>query len=77
MRTVKIKDIVANAKVLFEMHPAPWSFYERGVDGYVVDANKITVLGGEHGEGYVSKDDPDIVALVNLVNSVASYMKGE
>lgn len=77
MRTVKIKDVVANAKVLFEMHPAPWGFYERGIDGYVVDANGKTIFGGEYCEGYVSKDDPEVAALVNLVNSVAAYMKGE
>ena len=65
MRTVKTKDVVANAKPLLELHPAPWHFYNHGIDGWVVDANGKYVFGGEAGEGYVSQEDPEIAALVN------------
>ena len=77
MRTVTIKTVTANAKALFEMHPAPWHFDEHICGGYVADANGMWIFGGEPCEGYVGKDMPEIVALVNLVNSVAAYMKGE
>lgn len=77
MRTVYIKDVLSSAKTLLDMHPAPWNFYEGSIDGYVVDANNEKIFGGEYCEGYVSRDDHDIAALVNLVNFVAAYMKGE
>jgi hypothetical protein len=68
-------DVIGNAKYLFSMHPAPWSFYEKGCDGYVQDANGKFVFGGEYCEGYVSKEDAEIVALVDTVNSLAVWMK--
>ena len=68
-------DVLGNANYLFSMHPAPWSFYEKGIDGYVQDANGKFIFGGEYCEGHVSKDDLEIVALVDTVNSLAVYMK--
>lgn len=68
-------DVLGNAEYLFSMHPAPWGFYERGIDGYVHDANGKFIFGGERCEGFVSKDDLEIVALVDTVNSLAIYMK--
>ena len=68
-------DVLGNAKYLFSMHPAPWSFYEKGIDGYVQDADGKFIFGGEYCEGHVSKDDPEIVALVDTVNSLAVYMR--
>ena len=68
-------DVLGNAKYLFSMHPAPWSFFENDIDGYVKDANGKFIFGGERCEGFVSKDDPEIVALVDTVNSLAVYMK--
>lgn len=72
-----LKDVLGNATYLFSMHPAPWGFFEKGCDGYVVDANGKFIFGGEEHEGYVSKDDKEIVALVDVINSLWAYMKGE
>lgn len=71
------KDVIGNAEYLFSMHPAPWVIDADGFDGYVKDANNNTVFGGECCEGYVSTDDADIVALVDVINSLWVYMKGE
>lgn len=68
-------DVLGNANYLFSMHPAPWSFYEKGIDGFVQDANGKFVFGGEYCEGFVSKEDLNIVALVDTVNSLAVWMK--
>lgn len=70
-------DVLGNAEYLFSMHPAPWSFYEFCGDGYVVDANNKEIFGGEVHEGYVGKEDENIVALVDVINSLWVYMKGE
>lgn len=72
-----LKDVLGNAEYLFSMHPAPWGFYQRGVDGYVVDANGSWIFGGEKYEGYVTEDDKEIAALVDVINSLWVYMKGE
>lgn len=69
--------ILHNAAILFNLHPAPWKFRTTDLDGYVVDANNITIFGGEAHEGYVSESDPDIVYLVDTINSIAAYMKGD
>ena len=69
------RDLFANADSLFSMHPAPWSIDADGFDGYVVDANGNEIFGGERCEGYVSKNDPEIVALVDTVNSLAVLIK--
>ena len=72
-----LKDVLGSAKYLFSMHPAPWGFFTNGCDGYVVDANGKFIFGGEKCEGYVSKDDREIVALVDVINSLWVYLKGE
>ena len=72
-----LADVTNNAEYLFSMHPAPWGFYARDIDGYVVDANGKHIFGGEYCEGYVSTADKDIVALVDVINSLWRYMKGE
>lgn len=76
-KSQNLKDVLGNAKHLFSIHPAPWNFYEHGIDGYVNDANGKHILGGERGEGYVGKEDTEIVALVDVINSLWVYMKGE
>ena len=76
-KSQNLKDVLGNAEYLFSMHPAPWGFYDFCGDGYVVDANNETIFGGEAHEGYVGKDDKDIVALVDVINSLWVYMKGE
>lgn len=72
-----LKDVLGNAEYLFSMHPAPWKIESDDLDGYVVDANNIRFFGGECCEGYVSENDKDIVALVDVINSLWVYMKGE
>lgn len=69
------KDVFYNAEYLFKMHPAPWSIYDNGYDGYVADANGCWIFGGEPCEGRVSEDDPEIVALVDVINSLSVWMK--
>lgn len=76
-KSQNLKDVLGNAEHLFSMHPAPWRFYARGIDGYVVDASGSWIFGGERGEGYVDEDDEEIVALVDVINSLWRYMKGE
>ena len=76
-RVMDFKDVIGNAEYLFSMHPAPWGFYARGIDGYVVDANGSRIFGGEKCEGYVGEDDKEIAALVDVINSLWVYMKGE
>ena len=71
-----LKDVINNAKYLFSMHPAPWGFFDNGFDGYVVDANGRWIIGGEPCEGRVDKDDKEIVALIDVINSLWVYMKG-
>ena len=71
-----LKDVLGNAKYLFSIHPAPWKIESDDLDGYVVDANGKKIFGGECGEGYVSENDKDIVALVDVINSLRFYMKG-
>ena len=71
------KDVLGNAKYLFSMHPAPWRIECDSLDGYVIDADDNIVFGGECCEGYVSTDDKDIVALVDVINSLWVYMKGD
>ena len=73
----QLADVVHNAEHLFSMHPAPWSFREFCGDGYVVDANNKEIFGGEACEGYVGKEDENIVALVDVINSLWVYMKGK
>lgn len=73
----KLKDVLGNAKHLFSMHPAPWSIKDDGLDGYVYDANGERIFGGELGEGYVCSGYEEIVALVDVINSIGVYMKGE
>ena len=73
----KLKDVIANTEDLLSMHPAPWGFFEKGCDGFVVDANGKFIFGGGKCEGYVSKDDKEIVALVDVINSLGVYLKGE
>lgn len=73
----ELKDVINNAEYLFSMHPAPWGFYEHSIDGFVVDANGQFIFGGECCEGFVSKNDKDIVALVDVINSLWAFMKGE
>lgn len=75
-KSQNLKDVLGNAEHLFSMHPAPWSFHEFCGDGYVVDANNKTIFGGEAHEGYVGREDEDIVALVDVINSLWVYMKG-
>jgi hypothetical protein len=70
-----LKDVINNAKYLFSMHPAPWGFYENNCNGYVVDANGGWIFGGEYNEGYVGKDDKEIAALVDVINSLYVCMK--
>lgn len=72
-----MKKVVTKAKKLFKIAPAPWSICEYGIDGYVVDANGKKIFGGELGEGYVGKDDAEIVALVDTINALAIELKGE
>lgn len=67
-------NLLHNAKHLLELHPAPWSFYDGVLWGYVQDANDDAVFGGEPNEGYVSDNDEDIVALVDTVNALAVWM---
>ena len=69
------KDVFYNADYLFKMHPAPWRIHDNGFDGYVVDANGCRIFGGEPCEGRVSEDDPEIVALIDVINSLAVWMK--
>lgn len=69
-------DVINNAEYLFSMHPAPWRFWNNGFDGYVRDANNDIILGGEPHEGYVDENDKDIVALVDVINSLWVYMNG-
>lgn len=76
-RVEDFKDIIGNAEHLFSMHPAPWGIDADGLDGCVRDANNNIVFGGEYGEGYVSTEDADVVALVDVINSLWVYMKGE
>lgn len=76
-KSQNLKDLLGNAEYLFSMHPAPWGFYKSGIDGYVVDANGNKIFGGERGEGYVSENDKEIAALVDVINSLWVYMKGE
>lgn len=73
--TPDFADVLGNAKHLFSMNPAPWSFYDGAAGGYVQDANGILIFGGEPCEGYVSDKDPEIVALVDTVNSLAVLMR--
>ena len=79
--TPDFKDVLGNAEHLFSMHPAPWQFYYPHGNGYpcgyVVDGNHNIIFGGMAHEGYVSEDDPEVVAIVDLVNSLAVYMKGD
>lgn len=67
-------DVLGNTEYLFSMHPAPWSFYDGAAGGYVQDANGQLIFGGDPCEGYVSDKDPEIVALVDVINSLAVYM---
>jgi hypothetical protein len=76
MLSNNLKDAINNAKYLFSMHPAPWGFYDNGLDGYVVDAKGEWIFGGECNEGFVSEDDKEIAALVDVVNSLWVYTKG-
>lgn len=76
-KSQNLKDVLGNAEYLFSMHPAPWGFYQSGIDGYVVDANGSWIFGGEKCEGYVTEDDKEIAALVDVINSLWVYMKGE
>jgi hypothetical protein len=69
------KDVFYNAKYLFGMNPAPWSILDDGFFGYVVDATGRYIFGGEPHEGRVSEDDPEIVALVDVINSLSVWMK--
>ena len=69
------KDVFCNAEYLFKMHPAPWSIYDNGCDGYVADANGHGIFGGEPCEGRVSADDKEIVALVDVINSISVWME--
>lgn len=71
------KDVLGNAEHLFSMHPAPWSFRTDSLSGCVVDANGSFIFGGENNEGRVDERDADIVALVDVINSLAVFMKGE
>ena len=71
-----LKDVINNAKYLFSMHPAPWSIFDNGFDGYVVDANGHFIFGGEPCEGRVDAEDKEIVALVDVINSLWRYMEG-
>jgi hypothetical protein len=75
--TSDFADVLGNARYLFSMNPAPWSFYEGAGGGYVQDANGILIFGGEPHEGYVSDKDPEIVALVDTVDSLAVYMRNK
>lgn len=70
-------DILGNANYLFSMHPAPWGFKSDSLVGYVVDANNQIIFGGENCEGRVDENDKEIVALVDVINSLWVYMKGE
>jgi len=70
-----LKDVIGNTKYLFAMHPTPWQIESDSLDGYVVDADGKRIFGGEYGEGYVSKNDKNIVALVDVVNSLWVYMR--
>lgn len=70
-----LADVIGNAKYLLSMNPAPWSFYDGPAGGYVQDANGQLIFGGEPCEGYVSARDPEIVALVDTVNSLAVFMR--
>lgn len=72
-----LKDVINNAKYLFSMRPAPWKFKNSSLDGYVVDANDVPIFGGEWCEGYVDESDEEIVALVDVINSLWVYMKGD
>lgn len=72
-----LADVINNADLLFSMHPAPWRIKSNSLDGYVVDANNEKIFGGEYGEGYVCQKDNNIVALVDVINSLWVYMKGE
>lgn len=76
-RVMDFKDVLNNAEHLFSMHPAPWRIESDSLDGYVVDANSKKIFGGEQCEGYVSENDMEIVALVDVINSLWVYMKGE
>lgn len=71
------KDLLNNAKALLKEHPTPWGFYNDDLDGYVVDANGHWIFGGEACEGYVSPKDESIVLIVDVINSLGAYMKGE
>lgn len=75
--TPNFKDVIGNAEYLFSLHPAPWRIESDNFDGYVVDANGKHIFGGECCEGYVSEKDKEIVALVDVINSLWVYMKGE
>lgn len=70
-----LKDVINNAEYLFSMHPAPWGFYDNGFDGYIVDSDGGRVFGGEPCEGRVADDEMDMVALVDVVNSLWVYMR--
>ncbi len=76
-KSQNLKDVLNNAKHLFSMHPAPWKINFDSLDGYVDDANGKHIFGGEYGEGYIDTDDKEIVALVDVINSLWVYMKGE
>lgn len=73
----EFKDVLSNAEYLFSMHPGPWEIRADTLNGYVYDANGEIIFGGESHEGYVSENDEDIVALVDVINSLCVYMKGE
>lgn len=72
-----LKDVINNAKHLFSLRPAPWKIIESSLDGYVVDANGTPIFGGEWCEGWVGESDEEIVALVDVINSLWVYVKGD
>lgn len=75
-KSQNLKDVLGNAEYLFSMHPAPWGFKTNSLDGYVVDANDQIIFGGENCEGRVDEANKEIVALVDVINSLWVYMKG-
>lgn len=76
-RVMDFKDVLGNAKHLFSIYPTPWKICNNGYDGYIADAKGKRVFGGETAEAFIAEDNERIVALVDVINSIGVYMKGE
>ena len=72
-----MKELIKKANTLFRFHPTPWRFYTDGFFGFIDAANGKHIVGGEPCEGYVSKSDKNLVALVKTINALGALMKEE